>query len=189
MKSHYIRTTPVEVFRGEIVQLWNAEHEAFRIELFGEEKPRIAIVRSGQKIKSSAQFPIKPGNTVQEVLEAWLADMPSSTAEMAAAALGLEKHLHTAISEAGRDLRYRLQTLKAILDGAHVIAFGDHDGVVNVTSVIIAVREFAENYKQKAGEIPAFVVLDEGSSTGAVMAADRVLKIKHGKIRELLVDY
>lgn len=189
MKSHYIRTTPVEVFRGEIIQLWNAEHEAFRIELFGEEKPRIAIVRSGQKIKSSAQFPVKPDNTIQEILDAWLADMPSSTVEMAVEDFDLEKYLHTAISEAGGDLLYRLQTLKAIWGGAHVIAFGAHHGVTDAIGVVVAAREYAEKCVGEAGKIPAFVVLDEGNSTGSVLAADRVLKIKHGKVRELLVDF
>ncbi len=188
MKPSNTTTVPVEVFRGEIVQLWNAGHTAFRIQLSGEPRPRFAFVHSG-KLTSSPAFPAEPGNSVQEVLDAWLADMPFSTAEAAASAFGLDKHMHIALQEASEDILFRLQALKAILEGASVITFGACRGVANPAEIILAASQYAEYSQAGAGNLPAFVVLHEGGSTGTAMAADRILKIKQGGVKAMLVDY
>lgn len=187
MKTHHIHhTVSIEVFPGEIVQLMG--HAPVRYLLVnGNINPRTERIASGQDLLSQNGFDVKQQNTVAELVENWLADA-SMVVEETMRAFGLKKYADQTIASANKDLTFRLNMLRAVLSGAEVIEVGSTDAVTRVATLIADVAKYAEKI-EKAGYVPAFVVSEEGESVSTTLVADRILEIKQGRTKELLVDF
>lgn len=189
MKKHQTYTIPVEVFRGEIVQMWNQAPQPYRWELNGDSNPKIAQLHP-DKAWQNRQFPVSDNDTVRTLLDNWLADAAVHSAQKLIRAFGLEPYKDTLLSEAGPDLKLRLQTLEALLSGKDVVVWSSLRGIENVAEFVTEVRNYAEDKDEWAGQIPAFVVLDSRDSVSATMVADRILEFQEGRIiQELYVDF
>lgn len=189
MKKHQTYTVPVEVFRGEIVQMWNQAPQPYRWELYGEGNPKIALLHP-DKTWGSCQFPASDNETVSTLLVSWLAHAAAHSTQKLIEVFGLEPYANTPLSEAGPDLKLRLQTLEAFLNGNDVVVWSSLRGIENVAEFVTEVRNYAEDNEEWAGQIPAFVVLDSQDSVSATMVADRILEFQEERtIQELYVDF
>ncbi|MBX2929717.1 MAG: hypothetical protein KF852_17925 [Saprospiraceae bacterium] len=189
MKKHQTYTIPVEVFRGEIVQMWNQAPQPCRWELYGENNAQIAILHP-DKAWQSRQFPASDNGTVHTLLDKWVADAPVHSVQKLVEAFGLESYNDTMLSEAGPGLKLRLQTLDALLSGKDVVVWSSLRGIESVAEFVTEIRNYAEDKEEWAGQIPAFVVLDSRDSVSATMVADRILEFQEGTtIQELYVDF
>jgi hypothetical protein len=162
MKTHHIHhNVSIEVFPGEIVQLMG--HAPVRYLLVnGNMTPKIECIASGQDLHSQNGFEVKQQNTVAELIETWLADA-SMEVEETMRAFGLIKYADQTIASANKDIKFRLNMLRAVLSGAEVIEVGITDTVAHVAALITNATTYAEKV-EKAGFVPAFVVSEEGES-------------------------
>ena len=186
--STMINTIPIEVYSGEIVQIWDPNDKRYEWKLYDTSMPKIEYITGGRKLNSCSKFPIEANDTVHSMLNVWLADMPIAFKVEATKNFGLEKYLERLIEEANVDMSFRLNTLKAVLSSAQLMIFADSSRVHNFAGFVIAVREFTETHDDVFEKTPVFVILDEGDTVGISMVADRILELKEKKMEELLVD-
>lgn len=187
MKTHHIHhTVSIEVFPGEIVQLMGHAPVSYSL-VNGNMNPKTERIASGQDLLPQNGFEVKQQNTVAELVENWLADA-SMEVEETMRAFGLKKYAGQTIASANKDIKFRLNMLRAVLSGAEVIEVGSTDTVTHVAALITNATTYAEKI-EKAGYAPAFVVSEEGESVSTTLAADRILEIKQGRTKELLVDF
>lgn len=179
--------TRVDVFRGEIVQIWDNNISRYAWNMPQGLLRDIKEIKAEEKLQAVQPFPAPSNDTVQAVLQLWFSRQEGVCLDKVVKTFGLKKYLEVVIKDASPELVFRLQTIHALLTGAQILVFTGSGGVRHFTELIVAARAFAATHK--AGTEPAFVVLDEGETVGISMVADRILEIQEGEMKELLLDF
>lgn len=180
----------LNVESGEIVQIFNATPGDCIVKINTTQKPRIIQLYPKSNLLSSKARSFSSTDTTSTILERYLADVPVVSIEEVLFDFELSEATNIPISLADADTCFRLNVLKAILEGAHVIQVISPWKISNATDVILSAQEFAiEQAETRSCEAPAFVIFDGDAAPGITLNADRVLRPVNGQMREMEVFF
>ncbi len=173
---------------GEIVQVFNVMPDDCIVKTDTTNKPRIVRLYPESNLISSKWWSISLTDTTTTILERYLADIPVISFEDLLFDFGLSEAANIPISTADADVRFRLNVLKAILEGAQVIQIISPWKISDATDFILNAKEFAiEQAETRSGDAPAFAIFDGDATSGITLNADRVLRPVKGQMREMEV--
>ncbi|MEQ1746182.1 MAG: hypothetical protein ABMA02_12200 [Saprospiraceae bacterium] len=182
-------TTNITVLPGEIVQLIGTTPDSciiFRQDV--PTKPSSLVVYPEKKVSQTRAFPTFHSDTIAVLLERWLADVPIRSFQKIIAKMGLEGAAPMLVQSADTDVCFRLNMLKAVLEGKQVIQVVSPWKVSDVTDFMLAIQEFAvDQAEQRSEDAPAFVVYDGDESTGISIVANDILVVEAGQVKRRLV--
>ena len=192
MKSYKATRNPIllQVRAGEIICVMDANRNNYQLQLNKTNQSASAVIALHQTPAATSGLPIHPNDTVLDILYNWLADAPVVSVESTIEQFGLEDALLVSFSALDQDARYRLQVLKAVLEGAPVLEFVAPWRIVGFSDFLRGVYDFVSDYSQQTGRpLPALVAYDPGYLPGLAFIADRVLEPRSEALVELLSDW
>lgn len=187
MKAQKSKTT-VTANPGELIEICGLTPRQCSLVRTAPGRARTVVVAADGPLVSTDTWPVASSDTLASVLERWLADVPIVSPEALLADFDLEDEAWKLIRYAGANVRFYLNTLKALLDDASVIALVSPGELSEPSEAIWNVRELAvELARERQVPAPAFVVFDTRGAPGVTLLCDRVLSFSNQKMRQMAI--
>lgn len=177
MNQQDLKTT-IEAIPGEIVQVLGGLPEACTITMMGETlKP--CRLSPGMPLHPLRDWHMSGSETLFSLLGKWLADVPVVSIADVLDTFGLEEAALLPLDPTDVETNFRLNILKAILEGNPVIQVVSPWKITDATDFIRRVAEFsAEQAELEDRQVPAFLIFDGDACPGITLLADRVLRLE-----------
>ena len=190
MNAHFESTHSIEISPGELIQVLGSSYAKCHFQLVSgrNKKATSRRVIADNKLCVSKSWPVKATDTVASIVERWLADVPVRSPKKIAQTLGLDKKWHTSVLKLNHDAFLRLNTLRAMLDGAEVLEFMSLESIADFTGFLKGIRSEVLSSLETEHYNPAFVVYGAEGSPGVSFMADRVLEVDGYGVREVEVE-